>query len=310
MAEFYPTERIVMRKVFEEILGAENVLQNELMSKHTTFKIGGAADWFLMPQTKEQIAEVLKLVKTEKLPCFILGNGSNLLVGDKGIRGIVICLYKKMDDINVQGDRIYVQSGALLSKLSNAALAAGLSGVEFASGIPGTVGGALFMNAGAYEHEISEVVETVEYMDAEGNIFEMSASQCGFGYRKSVFSENDYVILGCTLRLKKADKEEIKALIGDYTQRRVSKQPLEKPSAGSTFKRPAGYFAGGLIEQAQLKGYTIGGAQVSEKHAGFIINKGGATARDVLELIEYVKKTVFEMSGVMLEPEVKMIGEF
>ncbi len=299
-----------MRKVFEEILGAENVLQNELMSKHTTFKIGGAADWFLMPQTKEQIAEVLKLVKAEKLPCFILGNGSNLLVGDKGIRGIVICLYKKMDDINVQDDRMHVQSGALLSKLSNTALAAGLSGVEFASGIPGTVGGALFMNAGAYEHEISEVVETVEYMDADGNIFEVSASQCGFGYRKSVFAEREYIILGCTLRLKKADKENIKALIADYTQRRVSKQPLEKPSAGSTFKRPTGYFAGGLIEQAQLKGYTIGGAQVSEKHAGFIINKGGATAADVLALIEYVKKTVFEMSGVMLEPEVKIIGEF
>ncbi len=299
-----------MRKVFEEILGAENVLQNELMSKHTTFKIGGAADWFLTPRNKEQIAEIFKVVKNEGLPCFILGNGSNLLVGDKGIRGVVVCLYKKMDDVEINGERLYAQSGALLSKVSNAAMNASLSGVEFASGIPGTVGGAVFMNAGAYEHEISEVIESVEYMDADGNVFDVSCDKCGFGYRKSVFSEENYIILGCTLKLKMGDKEEIKSLIADFTERRVSKQPLEKPSAGSTFKRPAGYFAGGLIEQAQLKGYSVGGAQVSEKHAGFIINKGGATAKDVLSLIEHVKKTVFEKSGVLLEPEVRMIGEF
>lgn len=299
-----------MREIFENILGAENVLENEPMSRHTTFRIGGNADWFLTPKSREQLADILKAVKAEKLPCFILGNGSNLLVGDKGVRGAVICFCRSMDKIRVCGDEVYAESGAILSKVSSAALGAELAGFEFASGIPGSVGGAIFMNAGAYEHEMKEIVKSVDYMDMGGNIFEAAVEECDFGYRTSMFSKGEYIILGCRFKLKKDNKAEIKARIDDYTQRRVSKQPLEKPSAGSTFKRPVGHFAGGLIEQAELKGFSLGGAQVSEKHAGFVINTGNATARDVLDLIEYVKKTVFEKFGVMLEPEVKMVGEF
>lgn len=299
-----------MRELFERILGSENVIENEPMCNHTTFKIGGCADWFLMPQNSEQLSQILNVIKENNMPVFILGNGSNLLVGDKGIRGAVICLCKKMDNIEVCGDEIYAEAGAILSRVSNVALAAELSGVEFASGIPGSLGGAVYMNAGAYEHEMKEVVKSVKYIDFTGEIFEINCENCGFGYRTSIFNKNDYIILGCTLKLKKGNKEEIKEKIADYTQRRVSKQPLEKPSAGSTFKRPVGHFAGGLIEQSNLKGYTIGGAQVSEKHAGFIINKGGATAKDIIDLIEYVQKVVFEKFDVMLEPEVKMVGEF
>ena len=298
-----------MREIFENILGRENVLAEEPMSRHTTFKIGGNAEWFLMPKTKEQLLKTLEIVYGMELPSFILGNGSNLLVGDSGIRGAVICL-KNMDAIEVCGDEIYAQAGAILSRVSTVAANAALAGPEFSSGIPGSVGGAVFMNAGAYDHEMKEIIKSVEYMDMQGNFFEIPAEECEFGYRTSKFAGGDYIILGCTLKLKPGNVDEIKAKIADYTQRRVSKQPIEKPSAGSTFKRPTGYFAGTLIEQAGLKGYSIGGAQVSEKHAGFVINTGGATAEDVLNLIEHIKKTVFEKFGVMLEPEVKMIGEF
>ncbi len=299
-----------MQEIFEQILGKENVFRNEPMSNHTTFKIGGSADLFLMPQNEEQLIETIKAVKENNLPCFVLGNGSNLLVGDKGIRGVVVCLCKKMDRILVSGDEIYAEAGAILSRVSNAALAAGLEGTEFSSGIPGSVGGAVFMNAGAYEHEMKEIIKSVRFMDMSGNVYEKTCEECEFGYRTSMFSKGKYIILGCTLKLKKGNADEIKARIADYTQRRVSKQPLEKPSAGSTFKRPEGHFAGGLIEKAGLKGFSVGGAQVSEKHAGFVINKGGASAKDVLNLIEYIQKDVFEKSGVMLEPEVKMVGEF
>ncbi len=299
-----------MQEIFEQVLGKENVLRNEPMSHHTTFKIGGTADWFLTPRTEEQLSEVLKLLHKNNLSFFVLGNGSNLLVGDKGIRGVVLCLCKKMERIEVFGDEIYAEAGAILSRVSNVALAAGLEGTEFSSGIPGTVGGAVYMNAGAYEHEMKEIIKSVRYMDMTGKIFESDCEECSFGYRTSKFSKGDYIVLGCTLKLRKGNPEEIRARIADYTQRRVSKQPLEKPSAGSTFKRPEGHFAGGLIEKAGLKGYSIGGAQVSEKHAGFVINTGTATAKDVLDLIEFIKKTVLEKFGVELEPEVKLIGEF
>ncbi|MBQ7959868.1 MAG: UDP-N-acetylmuramate dehydrogenase [Clostridia bacterium] len=299
-----------MQEIFDQVLGKENVLRNEPMSHHTTFKIGGTADWFLTPRTEEQLSEVLKLLHKNNLSFFVLGNGSNLLVGDKGIRGVVLCLCKKMERIEACGDEIYAEAGAILSRVSNVALAAGLEGTEFSSGIPGTVGGAVYMNAGAYEHEMKEIIKSVRYMDMTGKIFESDCEECSFGYRTSKFSKGDYIVLGCTLKLRKGNPEEIRARIADYTQRRVSKQPLEKPSAGSTFKRPEGHFAGGLIEKAGLKGYSIGGAQVSEKHAGFVINTGTATAKDVLDLIEFIKKTVFEKFGVELEPEVKLIGEF
>ncbi len=298
-----------MREIFENILGKKNVLTDEPMSRHTTFKIGGRADWFLTPDTKEQLSQTLKAINEAGLPCFILGNGSNLLVGDKGVRGAVVCL-KNMDSIRVYGDKIYAEAGAILSRVSTAAVGAGLTGTEFSSGIPGSVGGAVYMNAGAYDHEMKEIIKSVEYMDMQGNFYEIPADECEFGYRTSKFACGNYIILGCTLKLKPGNVDKIKAQIADYTQRRVSKQPIEKPSAGSTFKRPTGYFAGPLIEQAGLKGYSIGGAQVSEKHAGFVINTGGATAQDVFNLIEHIKKTVYEKSGVILEPEVKMIGEF
>ncbi len=298
-----------MREIFKNIIGTENILTDEPMSRHTTFKIGGNADWFLTPKTKEQLSATLKAVNDAGLPCFILGNGSNLLVSDKGIRGVVICL-KKMDLITVCGDEIYAQAGAVLSRVSTVAVGAELTGTEFSSGIPGSVGGAIFMNAGAYDHEMKEIIKSVEYMDMQGNIFEISGQECEFGYRTSKFAKGDYIVLGCTFKLKFGDVDDIKTQIEDYTKRRVSKQPVDKPSAGSTFKRPVGYFAGGLIEQAKLKGFSIGGAQVSEKHAGFVINTGGATAEDVFNLVEHIKKTVFENSGVMLEPEIRMIGEF
>lgn len=299
-----------MKELFEQVLGSENVFLDEPMSRHTTFKVGGTADWFLTPQTEKQLSETLKILSKNEIPFFVLGNGSNLLVGDKGIRGAVLCLCKKMEKIEVKGQELYAEAGAILSRVSNAALAAELEGTEFSSGIPGSVGGAVYMNAGAYEHEMKEIIKSVRYMDMSGNVFESDCEDCDFGYRTSKFSKGNYIILGCTFKLQKGDPKEIRARIADYTQRRVSKQPLEKPSAGSTFKRPEGYFAGALIENAGLKGHTIGGAQVSEKHAGFVVNTGSATARDVLDLIEYIKKTVFEKFGVTLEPEVKLIGEF
>ena len=299
-----------MQNAFIEILGKENVLINEPMSRHTTFRIGGVADYFLTPETTEQIIELLNIIRKADMPCFILGNGSNLLVGDKGIRGAVINLYKKMENVEVCGDRVIAQCGALLSKTASVAMKAELTGIEFASGIPGTVGGAVYMNAGAYGPELKDIIDTVKYIDSDLMVKEISGSDKGFGYRKSPFTNSERVILECTFKLQKGDINEIRELTRDLTQRRVTKQPLDKPSAGSVFKRPEGYFAGALIEDANLKGFSIGGAQVSEKHAGFIINTGNATARDVLELIEYIKETVLQRSGVELEPEIKTVGEF
>lgn len=299
-----------MRNTFIDILGEENVLVNEPMNRHTTFRIGGEADYFLTPENNEQVLAVLRYVKSEGIPYFILGNGSNLLVGDKGIRGAVICLYKKMNKVECNGEYVTAQCGALLSKTASVAMSAELTGFEFASGIPGTVGGAVYMNAGAYGFEIKNVIDRVRYIDSDGEIKEIYGADDRFGYRKSPFTGSDCIVLDCTFKLKMGDLENIKALTKDLTTRRVTKQPLDKPSAGSVFKRPEGYFAGALIEEANLKGYTIGGAQVSEKHAGFIINAGGATAKDVLDLIEYIKETVLKRSGVKLEPEIKMTGEF
>lgn len=294
----------------KEILGTENVLSDEPMCRHTTFKIGGNADLFLTPENETAAVAAIKILRAAGIPIFILGNGSNILVGDKGIRGAVVCFNKKMSCIEAVGDEIYASAGAILSAVSAKAAKAGLAGTEFASGIPGSVGGAIYMNAGAYNYEIKDIVKSVRYIDSDGNIFELKKDACGFAYRRSVFADNGYVILGCTFGLKKGSTEEIRAQIKAFTQRRVSKQPLEMPSAGSTFKRPDGYFAGALIEAAGLKGKRIGGAEVSTKHAGFLVNSGNATARDVLELIEYVKTEVYKNSGVMLEPEVKLVGDF
>lgn len=299
-----------MRKKFEEALGKANVSENEPMSRHTTFRVGGAADWFLTPETENMLCAALKIIAEAGMPYFVMGNGSNLLVGDRGIRGAVVCPYKKMSAVRVSGNEIYAECGARLSTVALSAADASLCGMEFASGIPGSVGGAIYMNAGAYGAEMSGIVKSVRYMAVDGEICELRAEECGFGYRKSVFCEKDGVILGCTLSLEHGDEGAIREYMRELNDRRVSKQPLDKPSAGSTFKRPEGHFAGALIENSGLMGATIGGAQVSEKHAGFVVNAGGATAKDILDLICHVKKTVFDNTGVMLEPEVKIVGEF
>ena len=292
------------------LLGEKNVLKDEPMKNHTTFKIGGKADFVVFPETEEQIIAVLNLLKSENIPATVLGNGSNILVGDGGIDGVVIIIGKNMKKAEINGTTVKAQCGILLSRIASLAYENSLTGLEFASGIPGSLGGALYMNAGAYGEELCTVVKDVTFIDKDNNIKTIDKKDCDFGYRHSVFMDNGAVITSCTLSLKEGNKDDIKAKTDDLKERRTSKQPLDKPSAGSTFKRPEGYFAGTLIEQSGLKGFTIGGAQVSEKHAGFVINTGNATAKDVLSLIEHIQKTVYEKFGVTLCPEVKMIGKF
>ena len=292
------------------LLGEKNVLKDEPMKNHTTFKIGGNADFVAFPENEEQIIALLNLAKTENIPLTVLGNGSNILVGDGGIEGLVIIIGKNMKNAEFDGVTVKAQSGILLSRLASLIYEKSLTGFEFASGIPGSLGGALYMNAGAYGEELSLIVKDVTFIDKDNNIKTIDKKDCGFGYRHSVFMENGGIITSCTLSLKNGNKEEIKAKTDDLKERRVSKQPLDKPSAGSTFKRPTGYFAGALIEEAGLKGFKIGGAQISEKHAGFVVNTGNATAKDVLSVIEHAQKTILEKFGVFMEPEVKMIGKF
>lgn len=292
-----------------EIVGAPNVVVREPMKKHTTFMIGGPADLFITPQTIQQLETVIKLLKQMKIPYFVMGNGSNLLVGDQGIRGAVIQL-TGLKNCEICGNRVTAEAGILLSKLANTAMKNALSGLEFAAGIPGTLGGALYMNAGAYGGEMKDVVADVTYLDAQGLVQTIPGASCEFGYRCSRFQAAGEIILGCTLQLKDGDMAAIQRETEELNRRRAEKQPLNKPSAGSTFKRPEGHFAGKLIQDAALQGTRIGGAEVSEKHAGFIVNQGGATAADVRQLIAHVQKTVLDQFGVALEPEVKFIGEF
>jgi len=284
------------------------IIKNEPMKNHTSFKIGGAADEFCTASGKDEIIELINYAKGKDMPYFIMGNGSNLLVSDKGIRGLVIQISGKFSDFEISENIIKAESGVLLSSLAKAAQKNGLSGMEFASGIPGTLGGAVYMNAGAYGGEMSSIVKSVTYLK-DGEIKKIEDG-FGFGYRKSLFADLGAVILEAELELEKGNPEEIKARMEDYKIRRTEKQPLNMPSAGSVFKRPKGYFAGGLIEEAGLKGFKIGGAVVSEKHAGFIVNAGSATAGDVLSLIEHIQKTVKEKFNVELETEVKIVGEF
>ena len=277
------------------------------MHRHTSFKIGGNADVFVSVQTVEEFSLTLKLCKKAEVPVTVLGKGSNLLVSDKGIEGVVICL-EKLNKITVEGEKIKAGAGVSLAALCNFAANEGLSGLEFAFGIPGSVGGAVYMNAGAYGGEIKDVLESVTAVDVDGEILTFSANELCLSYRNSIFHNNGATVVETVFALKKGIEEEIKAQMSEVMGRRKDKQPLEFPSAGSTFKRPEGYFAGTLIEQCGLKGLTVGGAQVSTKHAGFVINKGGATANDVLELIKKVQQIVFEKTGVTLEPEVIFIG--
>ena len=292
-----------------EILPEKNIYINEPMNKHTTFRIGGSADVLVTPGVSET-AEVLRLCKNHDIPVTIIGNGSNLLVGDQGIRGVVIEFGRPAEEIVIQGEQMHVTAGTMLSKAANEAAANGLSGLEFAAGIPGTVGGAVVMNAGAYGGEMKDVIRTVTVLTKEGEKQTLTLEELDLGYRHSCIPENNYIVLSAELSLQKADTEQIRTVMADLRERRVTKQPLEYPSAGSTFKRPEGYFAGKLIEDAGLRGFQVGGAQVSEKHCGFVINKGDATARDVRQLITDVQKKVYEEFHVQIEPEVKMIGEF
>ena len=299
-----------MRQKFIEIFGNNRVLFDEPMSQHTTFRIGGPADVFVMPENYEQIREVLRLCKEENLPFFVLGNGSNLLVSDSGYRGVIIQMDRNMEEICLDGEEIHACAGALLSSVAVAARNASLTGFEFAGGIPGTIGGAAVMNAGAYGGELKDVLKEVTVMTREGEILTIPADKLEMGYRTSIIKTAGYLVLEAVISLKKGDEEKIRAVMKELSERRTEKQPLDYPSAGSTFKRPEGYFAGKLIMDSGLRGYRAGGAQVSEKHCGFVINAGGATAEDVRSLMDHVIRVVREKYGVTLEPEVKFLGDF
>lgn len=293
-----------------EIAGAENVREQEPMSRHTTFRIGGPADYFVLPHSREELAAVIDFCRKEQVPWHIIGNGSNLLVGDKGVRGVVIQLFKNFQDIDIEGETVTLQAGVINSLAAKRILDAELTGFEFAAGIPGTIGGAVVMNAGAYGGEMKDVVSGVTVLDENGAFLTLANSELEMGYRTSIIARRGYVVTEAKLSLRRGVRAEIAARMEELKERRVTKQPLEYPSAGSTFKRPEGYFAGKLIMDAGLRGFSVGGAQVSEKHCGFVINKGGATAADVTALMEAVQDTVEKKFGVRLEPEVKQLGEF
>ena len=295
-----------IRKLGEQV----EILVAEPMKNHTTFRIGGPADALALPKTPEEVAEVVRFCHEHAQPYYVLGNGSNLLVSDEGYRGLVLQLYRNFNDIQVNGETITVQSGAMLATVARTAYQTGLTGLEFASGIPGTIGGAVVMNAGAYGGEMKNVLKEVTVLTKEGEVLVIPAKALELGYRTSVIPKNGWIVLGAVLRLKKGDQEQILARMEELKEQRITKQPLDLPSAGSTFKRPEGYFAGKLIMDAGLRGFTVGGAQVSEKHCGFVVNRGNATAADVWELICEVKRRVKEMTGVELEPEVKLLGDF
>lgn len=299
-------------KIYEElreIVGCESVWKDESMKKHTTFRIGGPADCFVTPHTSREVSEVIRLCRKAQIPWYILGNGSNLLVSDKGYRGVIIQLFKNFNEVVVEDTCICAQAGAQNSVIAKRALEAELTGFEFAAGIPGTMGGAVVMNAGAYGGEMKDVLEEVTVLDENQEILTLPKEKLELGYRTSVIAKKQYVVLEAKLRLAKGEAQAIRARMEELKELRVTKQPLEYPSAGSTFKRPEGYFAGKLIMDAGLRGFSVGGAQVSEKHCGFVINKGDATAEDVDLLMKEVSRRVMEKFGVRLEPEVKRLGE-
>ncbi|MDO4286569.1 MAG: UDP-N-acetylmuramate dehydrogenase [Eubacteriales bacterium] len=282
---------------------------DEPMSRHTSFRIGGPADLLVSPKSEHAICGVVKAAKKAGLPLTVLGNGSNVLVSDEGIRGVVLCIGSDYSAMKTEGTKIEAQTGALLSVLAAEAYHAGLTGLEFAGGIPGSLGGALFMNAGAYDGQTANVVVSSRYYDAKNDIIgTLTGEEHAFGYRTSVFkSHAEWIALSAVIQLEEGNPADIRTKMDDFAQRRRDKQPLNYPSAGSTFKRPTGYFAGKLIQDAGLMGYSVGGAQVSEKHAGFVINRDGATCADVLAVITHVQEEVLRQFGVELEPEVRML---
>lgn len=296
-------------KCLLNILDEKDIKLDEPMKKHISFRVGGPADILVKPRSEEQIKEVIAFVKKENIPYIVKGNGSNLLVKDGGIRGIVIEISDNFNSYEIEGKIVKIQSGALLSIIGKAALKQNLKGFEFAAGIPGTIGGALAMNAGAYGGEMKDIVKSVRLMDTDGNIFCLTNEEMQFGYRKSILSKSDYIVLSSEIELEEGSYEEIKEKMSDFSNRRITKQPLNLPSAGSTFKRPEGYFAGKLIDDSGLRGLTLRGAQVSDKHCGFVVNLGEAKAKDILDLMYVVKSTVKNKFGVTLEEEVKILGE-
>jgi len=295
---------------FVSLLGEAGVLENEPMASHTTFKTGGPADWMVLPHTADELVSVLRALREEKMPYTVIGRGSNLLVSDEGYRGAIVKLADGFDNITVRGNTVTAEAGAALKTLCLESIRAGLRGLEFAGGIPGSLGGAVYMNAGAYDGEIKDFLVSARVLDKDLNIREVPAEALGLSYRRSAVGEEGYIVLDAAFALEKGDAQASLDKMNEFNARRREKQPLAWPSAGSTFKRPAGHYAGPLIEECGLKGFTIGGAQVSEKHAGFIINTGEAYSRDIYELILHVKETVRKETGVLLEPEVRLLGEF
>lgn len=302
-----------MQNIYELLCGCaggENVRRQEPMSLHTTFRIGGPADLFVTPGSIQAVADSIRICKETQTPYAVIGNGSNLLVSDTGYRGVIIQIGRNLNQVSVNGEEIRAQAGAMLSVIAKTALSESLTGFEFASGIPGTLGGAAVMNAGAYGGEMKDVLTEVTVLTRGGEIRTVPAEKLEMGYRTSLAAKNGWIILEAVLKFQKGDAEAIRGRMEELKMQRVTKQPLDLPSAGSTFKRPEGYFAGKLIMDAGLRGFTVGGAQISEKHCGFVVNKGGATAEDVRNLICAVQKKVQEDAGVKLEPEVKFLGEF
>ena len=301
---------MITKKVLDSIIeytSAENVKQGELLSGYTTFKIGGPARCLVEIDTVKQLTDVSKYLKSEKIPFYVLGNGSNTLFSDEGYEGVVIHLGKKISDIRVEGNLIFAEAGAMLVQVSKEAQKASLSGLEFAAGIPGTVGGGVVMNAGAYDGELKQVVKSVSAVSPDGEFVTLSNKEADFGYRSSLMRREEYVITEVVFELERGNADEILDKMNDFNERRRAKQPLNLPSAGSTFKRPEGNFAGKLIMEAGLSGFSVGGAKVSEKHCGFVVNTGNASSKDVLDLIKEVQRRVFETSGVNLEPEIEIV---
>lgn len=299
-----------LEQKLKQLLEEEDVVLGEEMKYHTTFRVGGPAHFFVTPKTEEQLQSVLKLCKETDTPWFILGRGSNLLVSDCGFDGVVIHMQKHWNHYHTEENRIFAQAGAMMSAVSQEALRNGLTGFEFASGIPGTIGGGLRMNAGAYGGEMKQVVLSAKVMDSNGTVLELSKDELELGYRTSTIGRNGYIALSCVIELQPGDPDCIRSTMEEMNAKRRQKQPLEYGSAGSTFKRPEGYFAGKLIQDAGLKGFSIGDAQVSEKHAGFVINRGNAKAADIMKLCKEVSRRVHEQFGVNLEMEVRRLGKF
>lgn len=291
-------------------LDKDEILINEPMNKHTSFKIGGITDFLVLPNTVTKLRSTIKVCNEKKIPYYIMGNGSNLLVSDKGYRGVIIQIYKNLNNVEIKNNKVIAEAGILLSNLAKRIYEDSLEGFEFAAGIPGTLGGAVYMNAGAYGGEMKDIIEEATVITKTGELLNLSNKELGLEYRNSILQKNAYIAISVTLNLKKGDKEKIKAITDELNLRRKTKQPLELPSAGSAFKRPKDNFAGKLIMEAGLRGYFVGDARVSEKHCGFIVNEGNARAKDVKELIEYIQKTVKKKYNVDLEPEIKFLGEW